>query len=686
MIAEKDLGSSLLFFTLFVVMLWVATERATYLSSALLLFAGGAVLRLDSQFGHVQDRVDIWLDPWADPQDDGFQIVQALFALADGRRRPAPGLGLGSPDRIPRRRDRLHLRRHRRGARPARRHRRAHRLPADHRRRPAHRAARRARRSRSCSPPASPTILGVQAFIIIGGSSALAARSPASRCRSSPTAARRCRQLRAPRAAAAHLRRHRRERAGSDGGRSDEPPDPPARHRPDRLLRRPVRAAQPAPGLPGRRAQRQPEQHPRASCATSASPAGRSSPPTAWCIAAVGRRRTTGSSYQREYPDGRPVRPRHRLLHLHARQRRAWRRPTTTSWPAAPPSSQLQDLGDLFVDEDRVGDLTLTRPRPTSSSIAKRAARRAGGLGRRPRPPHRRDPRHVVVPRPTTRTCWPTTTSSRRRRAQRAARRRPRASRCWPAPTRSASSPARRSRSSPATAGVDSGGVTADEPVVPGRDAATRRRGPPGPIRNFGGATCGGTLFEILPGVVQHRLRPDGRRHSAPRRWSTAPRPSASTSDAADRPARARLASNFPTDFERNLPAAGPVGDRPERRGRPRRCRWRWWPARVANDGVIMAPHVLARRRATSDGNVVDTYDPEVWTTADGPERRPTLMREAMVGVVDGGTATRLARPRLRRRRQDRHRPARHRPAPLARLDHRLRRPAGRRAHASRSP
>ena len=69
-------GSSLLFFTLFVALLWVATGRATYLAIGLLLFAGGAV-SAHSQFVHVQDRVDIWLDPWSDPKGDGFQIVMS---------------------------------------------------------------------------------------------------------------------------------------------------------------------------------------------------------------------------------------------------------------------------------------------------------------------------------------------------------------------------------------------------------------------------------------------------------------------------------------------------------------------------------------------------------------------------------------------------------------------------------
>jgi cell division protein FtsW (lipid II flippase) len=99
MVSEKDLGSSLLFFALFVALLWVSTERATYLAVGLLLFAGGAVFA-HSQFAHVEQRVDIWLDPWQDPKDDGFQIVESSFAFSAGGV-TGTGLNLGSPTRIP---------------------------------------------------------------------------------------------------------------------------------------------------------------------------------------------------------------------------------------------------------------------------------------------------------------------------------------------------------------------------------------------------------------------------------------------------------------------------------------------------------------------------------------------------------------------------------------------------------
>ena len=96
MVLQKDLGSSLLFFALFVVMLWVSTQRASYLAVGGVLFASGAYVAWNL-FSHVQDRVDIWLDPWRDPKGTGFQIVESTFAMADGG---ITGTGLGLSGRI----------------------------------------------------------------------------------------------------------------------------------------------------------------------------------------------------------------------------------------------------------------------------------------------------------------------------------------------------------------------------------------------------------------------------------------------------------------------------------------------------------------------------------------------------------------------------------------------------------
>lgn len=99
MVGQRDLGSSLMFFTLFVVMMWVATEQARYLVIGFGLFAGAAYMAW-RMFDHVQTRVTIWRDPWSDEYGKGWQIIQGLYGIGDGGI-TGTGLGRGSPDTIP---------------------------------------------------------------------------------------------------------------------------------------------------------------------------------------------------------------------------------------------------------------------------------------------------------------------------------------------------------------------------------------------------------------------------------------------------------------------------------------------------------------------------------------------------------------------------------------------------------
>ena len=99
---ERDMGASLLFFGVFVVMLWVASGRASYLWIGLVLFAAGAAIGYLA-FGHVQDRVDFWLhalDPGKVTGTGYFQLAQGWFAMATGGM-VGTGLGQGSPTLIP---------------------------------------------------------------------------------------------------------------------------------------------------------------------------------------------------------------------------------------------------------------------------------------------------------------------------------------------------------------------------------------------------------------------------------------------------------------------------------------------------------------------------------------------------------------------------------------------------------
>jgi cell division protein FtsW (lipid II flippase) len=79
----NDLGTALLFFGIFLTMLFVATGRRSYVLIGLLLFVAGSFVAYQL-FGHVRARVDIWLDPFADPLGAGFQPVRALYALGRG--------------------------------------------------------------------------------------------------------------------------------------------------------------------------------------------------------------------------------------------------------------------------------------------------------------------------------------------------------------------------------------------------------------------------------------------------------------------------------------------------------------------------------------------------------------------------------------------------------------------------
>ena len=99
MVAEKDLGSSLLLFVVVALMLWVATSQVSYLLLGAVLFVFGGFVA-SQLFGHVQDRIDVWLDPWSDPKGVGFQPVEATFAIANGGL-TGTGPGRGEPYRIP---------------------------------------------------------------------------------------------------------------------------------------------------------------------------------------------------------------------------------------------------------------------------------------------------------------------------------------------------------------------------------------------------------------------------------------------------------------------------------------------------------------------------------------------------------------------------------------------------------
>ncbi len=88
----RDLGGALLFFAIFLVMLYTATARWSFVAAGLALFLAGAY-GLYQVIPHVQTRVGSWLDPWADPADTSYQLVQSLYAISSGG---VFGSGLGN--------------------------------------------------------------------------------------------------------------------------------------------------------------------------------------------------------------------------------------------------------------------------------------------------------------------------------------------------------------------------------------------------------------------------------------------------------------------------------------------------------------------------------------------------------------------------------------------------------------
>jgi cell division protein FtsW (lipid II flippase) len=106
LIFEKDLGTSLMYFGLFVATLYIATERSSWLIIGLLLFFGGALLAyflghsIGGPFLNFSERADTWLDPFADPDRKGYQLVQSLLGLGTGGMF-GTGPGMGEPQLVP---------------------------------------------------------------------------------------------------------------------------------------------------------------------------------------------------------------------------------------------------------------------------------------------------------------------------------------------------------------------------------------------------------------------------------------------------------------------------------------------------------------------------------------------------------------------------------------------------------
>ncbi len=91
LLATDDLGSALLYYGIFLAMLYVATARLSFVAVAFGLFLVGA-FAITRVTPHVQERVDVWLNPYPHAQTTGYQILQSLYSIAHGG---VGGTGLG---------------------------------------------------------------------------------------------------------------------------------------------------------------------------------------------------------------------------------------------------------------------------------------------------------------------------------------------------------------------------------------------------------------------------------------------------------------------------------------------------------------------------------------------------------------------------------------------------------------
>lgn len=99
MVLQRDLGSALIFFGISITMLYIATGNKIYILTCLILSAIGSVISYNI-FGHVRQRVEIWINPWQYAQDQGYQIVQGLYSISSGGMFGS-GLGQGYPGFVP---------------------------------------------------------------------------------------------------------------------------------------------------------------------------------------------------------------------------------------------------------------------------------------------------------------------------------------------------------------------------------------------------------------------------------------------------------------------------------------------------------------------------------------------------------------------------------------------------------
>ncbi len=197
-----------------------------------------------------------------------------------------------------------------------------------------------------------------------------------------------------------------------------------------------------------------------------------------------------------------------------------------------------------------------------------------------------------------------------------------------------------------AAAGIEQGGVTEDEPDYPSSDAyQAQANGQPvgSPVPNFGGNTCGGTLFTIMQDSCNSAFAQMGVENAGPDAMvDTAGAFGFNQDVPIDLPRPVQ--STFPAEVDGTPLSQNPavlaqlsIGQN-DVRATP--LQMALVAAAVANEGRVMEPHVM-REVLDDQGNQVEEYEPEEFTTAMSPDTAGVL-QQGMISVVTDGTADRL--------------------------------------------
>jgi peptidoglycan glycosyltransferase len=295
----------------------------------------------------------------------------------------------------------------------------------------------------------------------------------------------------------------------------------------------------------------------------------------------------------------------------------------------------LRDIGDLFVDKERVGNVTLTIRDDLQRVASDQLGAREGAVVAL-------DPRDGSI---LALVSYPTydpnvladhdqAKAADAQRAMDADPEKPRLARSY----QDRFFPGSTFKVVTSTAALESGKVTVDEPVYPVSDSylppLTNR-----PLRNFGGERCGGNLITALRVSCNSVFAQIGVETGGEQMTRTAEAFGFNDEIPIDLTNPAEATFPQAAEFERDDPklAQSAIGQN-DVAASP--LQMALVAAAVANGGKIMKPHVLQEVR-DSDGHVVERYHPDEWRTAMDPGTAQ-LLKGAMETVVQSGTATRL--------------------------------------------